>query len=110
GGADRLVYFWDTKTWRIARKLSGQPEMISAIAFSPDGRLLLTGGSGELNHDPVTAIVWDLSSGKPLRSMPSTQLVTAAAFSADSTRAATASLDQKVNIWAVPAGKAAARP
>jgi WD40 repeat protein len=102
-GADRIVYLWDTKTWKIARKLTGQPEMISAMAFSPDGRLLLTGGFSEFTEqNPVKAMLWDVSSGKPLRSMPSAHRVHSAAFSPDGTQAATASVDQQVSIWAVP--------
>jgi WD40 repeat protein len=87
----------------LLRKLAGQPEMISAMAFSPDGRLLLTGGFSEFTEqNPVKAMLWDISSGKPLRSMPSARRVRAAAFSSDGTRAATASLDRTVSIWAVP--------
>jgi WD40 repeat protein len=102
-GADRIVYLWDTKTWKISRKLAGQPEMISAMAFSPDSRLLLTGGFSEFTEqNPVKAMLWDISSGKPLRSMTSARRVRAAAFSADGTRAATASIGQTISIWAVP--------
>jgi dipeptidyl aminopeptidase/acylaminoacyl peptidase len=103
GGADRVVYLWDTRTWKIARKLPEQPEMISAIAFSPDGRVLLTGGFSEFTvHNPVAAILWDLGSGKALRTMSSPQMIGAAAFSPDGGLAATAGLDGNVRIWAVP--------
>lgn len=101
-GADRIVYLWDTKTWKIARKFSGQPEMISALAFSPDSRMLLTGGFSEFSvRNPVKAMLWNVSSGKPLRSMGSAHMVRSAAFSPDGTQAAT-SVEQTVNIWAVP--------
>ena len=103
GGADRIVYLLDTKTWKIARKLSGQPEMISALAFSPDSRLLLTGGFSEFTQrNPVKALLWDVSTGTTLRSVGSAQMVVSAAFSPDGARAATASLDGTVSIWAVP--------
>jgi WD40 repeat protein len=110
-GADRIVYLWDTGTWKIARRLSGQPEMISAMAFSPDGRLLLTGGFSEYTQqNPVKAVLWDVSSGKPLRSMPSAHMVRAAAFSPDGTRVATATIGQTISIWAVPSVSTATRP
>ena len=104
GGADRIVYLWDTKTWKLARKLSGQAEMVSALAFSPDSRLLLTGGFSEFaEKNPVEAIFWEVSSGKPLRRMASTNLIHSAAFSPDGTLAATANLDKAISVWAVPA-------
>jgi WD40 repeat protein len=106
GGADRIVYLWDTKTWKISRKLSGQAEMISSLAFSPDSRLLLTGGFSEFTEkNPVQAIFWDIDSGKPLRRMASANIIRAAAFSPDGTRAATANLDKSVSVWGVPAAK-----
>ena len=105
GGADRIVYLWDTKTWKVARKISGQAEMISALAFSPDSRMLLTGGFSEFTQkNPVQAILWDVSSGKPLRRMASTNIIHSAAFSPDGTCAATANLDKSISIWAVPGG------
>ena len=36
-GVDRTIYLWDTKSWKMARKITGQPETIKAIRFSPDG-------------------------------------------------------------------------
>lgn len=102
-GADRIVYLWDTRTWKIARKLSGQPEMISAVAFSPDSRLLLTGGFSEFTlRNPVKILLWDLTSDKVRRSMPSAHMVRSTAFSPDGTRAATANIDQTINIWSIP--------
>ena len=103
GGADRTVYLWDTKTWKIARKMSGQEEMISALAFSPDSRVLLTGGFSEFTQkNPVQAIFWDVSSGKPLRRVNSRNIVRSAAFAPDGTRAATAGMDKSISLWAVP--------
>jgi len=102
GGADRIVYLWDTTTWKIARKLSGQPEMISAMAISPDSRLLLTGGFSEFaERNPVKALLWDLASGKPVRSIPIEHMVRRVAFSPEGTRAATTS-DQTIGIWTIP--------
>ena len=69
-GVDRMVYLFDAKSWKLARKLSGQPEMISALAFSPDSRLLLSGGFSELtSRHPVKILLWDVVTGKLLRSL-----------------------------------------
>jgi WD40 repeat protein len=103
GGADRIVYLWDTNTWKISRKLSGQPELINALAFSPDGRILLTGGFSEFAmQNPVKALLWDIQSGKPFRSMPIAHTVRSAAFSAEGDRVAIAGIDKTISIWMVP--------
>lgn len=36
GGA-RANYLWDTHSWKVARKITGQSETINVIRFSPDG-------------------------------------------------------------------------
>ncbi|MDX2154428.1 MAG: hypothetical protein SFV54_27045 [Bryobacteraceae bacterium] len=83
-GADRIVYLYDTASWKLSRKLAGQPEMISAMEFSPDGRRLVTGGFSELtvNH-PVKVVLWDVASGKMLRTFGAPRQVSSAVFSPD---------------------------
>jgi WD40 repeat protein len=52
------VVIWDTSTGKPARRLKGHTDMVNAVAFSPDGKLLVSGGS-----DGV-AKVWDTASGR----------------------------------------------
>ncbi|HSI32033.1 MAG TPA: hypothetical protein VK986_00455, partial [Tepidisphaeraceae bacterium] len=50
-------------------------DWIPALALSPDGKLLLTGGDDQL------AVLWDLAAGKPVRTLPKHDSgVTAVAF------------------------------
>ena len=104
-GVDRTVYLWDAKSWKLSRKLSGQEEMIQSMGFSADSRRLLTGGFNALtNRHPVAILLWDVASGKVLRSFPAPQAVRSVAFSADG-RLAAASYSQKaVSLWNLPAG------
>ena len=103
-GADSIVYLFDAKTWKIQRKIEGQPEMISAMAFSDDGKMLLTGGFNVITQQkPVSLILWDVASGKQLRSMPAPSRVGTVAISPDNQLAASASLDKSISIWALPA-------
>jgi WD40 repeat protein len=68
-----------------------------AVAFSPDGTLLATGGAG---RSPRVR-VWDTASGPQLPEVRHGKFVTAVAFSPDGTRLATSSADRAVRIWSV---------
>jgi WD40 repeat protein len=101
-GADRIVYIWDAKTWKLERKLTGQPEMISALAFSGDGKTLATGGFNDItNKHPVSILVWDFPSGKVVKTVSAPHRVTATALSPDGKLLAAISGDKKVRLWNV---------
>jgi WD40 repeat protein len=101
-GVDRTVYFWDIRTWKLERKLIGQPEMISSLAFSPDGRLLATGGFNDITQKhPVSILLWDVASGKVLRTLPSPHMVASVAFSPDGKLLAATGGDNTVRLWTI---------
>jgi WD40 repeat protein len=52
------VAIWDTATGKLERRMTGHTDGVNAVAFSPDGKLLVSGGS-----DGV-AKVWDTASGR----------------------------------------------
>jgi WD40 repeat protein len=86
-GLDRKVYVLDAKTWREVRRLEGHTEVIAAMSISPDGRTVITGGFDTTAvRRPVKLALWNLDSGKLLRTMPSAHAVIAIAFSPDSKR------------------------
>ncbi len=100
-GVDRIVYLWDAATWKLTRKLTGQPEMISALAFSPDGKRIVSGGFDEMAfQNPAHVLVWDLASGKVLRTVKSDSRVARVAFSPDGKLVAVADRKKKVWLWA----------
>jgi WD40 repeat protein len=102
-GVDRVVYLWETTNWKLTRKLSGHEDMISSLDFSNDGRMLATGGFSEVsNRSPVKVILWDLGSGKSIRTVTAPMRVGSVAFAPDGKLLATSSNEKNVNLWSVP--------
>ena len=59
---DGTVRFWDPATGQAAGAVvipTGQQLAVEAVAFSPDGRLLVTGNDG-------TVRFWDPATGQPV--------------------------------------------
>ena len=75
------------------RPLTGHTGGVGAVAWSPDGTRLLTGGYGG-------ARVWDAATAEPLHQLTGhTDAVWAVAWSPDGTRLLTGSDDSTVRVW-----------
>jgi WD40 repeat protein len=102
------------RSWRLERTI-GNPDdsrtladRVSAVAFSPDGKLLATGGGVPTREGELK--LWRVADGTLARSItkPHADTVNAVAFSPDGEFLASAGSDRLVRIWRVSDGERAA--
>jgi hypothetical protein len=84
--AEGTVRLWDPATGEELRRLMGHRGGVCALAFSPDGKLLVSGGGDS------TVLIWDMSA-PPRRPRPAGDLTA----------------EQLKDLWADLAGKDAAK-
>ncbi|MCX5659777.1 MAG: protein kinase [Planctomycetota bacterium] len=99
-GGGKNFKFWDLATGKTLRSVFGHEHFVDGVAFGPDGRTALTGGSGD---EP--AKLWDLASGKTLRVLAGhSDSVFCVALSPDGREALSGSTDKTLKLWDVASG------
>jgi WD40 repeat protein len=97
-GADGPIRLWDVRFGREARRLEGFADRARCLAFSSDGRRLLSGHHGDKSDFAVR--LWDVNQGKELSVFRGhTAAVTAVAFVRSGQRFVSASMDGSVRLW-----------
>lgn len=96
------IRVYDFKSGTLQRLLVGHTGVVQSMAFSPDGRRLISGGGlGDLS-----AIIWDVASGRVLHRLGGHGAeTTAVMFTNDGKRAVTGSYDMLVRLWDAETGK-----
>jgi WD40 repeat protein len=112
GSEDGLVKVWDAATGRELLSFGGHTQFIMAVAFSPDGGRILTGGGqwGEGKH-PGDVRIWDAVSGRLLLDLQGHEYcVWSVAFSADGQRIVSCAGDWthgpgEIKVWNAATGE-----
>lgn len=109
GGDDNTVELWDTRTGRQVRSIKGHtrnirslpsiPDSVFSVSFSPDSKILASGGSD------ATAKLWDVNTGHELASLRNGGPVYSVCFSPDGKVLASTGETPLVKLWTVPTGQ-----
>ena len=94
------VRLHDFATGRLVGLFKGHTNVVFGLAFSPDGKRLVS-GSGD-----TTAIIWDVASLRLLHILKGHNAeVYAVSFTPDGARVVTGSFDQTAKLWSVSDGR-----
>jgi WD40 repeat protein/serine/threonine protein kinase len=100
---DTLVRLWDVQTGNLLRTFIGHSKQVNSVAFSADGKYLLTGASDG------TMRLWDVQTGAELRRFVGVggadDFILSVAFSPDGRLVAEGSFSSKVvQVWSLDPG------
>jgi RNA polymerase sigma factor (sigma-70 family) len=99
GRREAVITLWELATGRERCQLQGLDESPRALAFSPDSKLLASGGTDK------TIRLWQLPSGREAHRLRGHRgPVLALAFARDGKRLVSGSLDTTGLVWRVPEG------
>ena len=90
------VSIYDVTTGKIVHTLSGLENMATQVAFDPSGKFLAAGGRDR------TVRVWEVVTGKALRTHFGESAIIAVAWSPDGTRIVAGGEDGILRVWSPP--------
>jgi WD40 repeat protein len=94
---DKDVRVWDSRSGEVVHKLKGHTRKVHSLAFSHDGKWLLT---GSWDH---SVRLWDVTTGQPVgKEKKHLDLVQSVAFSPDGRLVLSGGDDYMTRLWEVP--------
>ncbi|WP_051828640.1 caspase, EACC1-associated type [Streptomyces bicolor] len=99
GSFDRRVRIWDSRNGKLLKTLSGHEDVVTDIAFSPNGSILAS-------TSDRTVHLWNPNTGQLLRTLTGhTGWISEIAFSPNGEILASASQDRTVRVWDPQTGR-----
>jgi RNA polymerase sigma factor (sigma-70 family) len=96
----KSIHFLDNATGKELRRLAGHQDRVTALAFSPDGKVFVSGSADRL------VLMWDIPTGKILAKMQGHQAaISSVAFSPDARSLITTDTDKKTLTWDPATGR-----
>jgi WD40 repeat protein len=87
---------------QLTRQLTGHPEVVAAVAFSPDGKRLLSGGFDETGFRKLSHVrLWDIASGQAVWTGEAPSGVPAVGFSPDGKTFASVPMQGSPSVWTI---------
>ena len=104
--AGEEVRLWNANTGELIKTLTGHKDVVSSVAFSPDGNLIVSGDwydwDGYLSSGTWSGeiLVWDAHTGEHLKTLTGhTGGVSSVAFSPDGKTLANGRTDGTILLW-----------
>ena len=113
GDYEHGLKLWDSETGKVIKTFNGHTNWIRSVAFSPDGREILSGSGGVFGTDgkPVvgndnTIRLWNVQTGREIRSYENNkEPILSVAFSSDGKEVLSGGDDDNVKLWDRNSGK-----
>ncbi len=104
-GSFQEVAIWDVKTGLLRHKITGLAHYVTALTFSPDGKMLAIGGGVPAEDGEIK--VFDTGAWKLATDIKSghSDTVYGVCFNPESKLLATCSADKFIKVWELPSGK-----
>ena len=85
GGFHHVIRLLNARNGKEIRRFSGHLRKIKSVAFSPDGRLAVSGSSRSTIHevDEHSLRIWEVSTGRELHKIKSFEMISSVCFSPD---------------------------
>lgn len=94
-----VIRLYDVANGTLEALLKGHDDVVHSLAFSLDGKHLISGSADQ------TAIIWDVASARRLRTLKGHRAqIYGVGFTIDGERAITGSFDQTLRLWKVADG------